>query len=91
MKHFFVTGTDTEIGKTTVSAGLVRALQRDGSKVAGMKPVAAGFVEVNGQWINEDVERLRRASNIPLSDPIYVTTSSDCAKNLVIVRFKKTR
>ncbi len=30
-------------------------------------------------------------SNIPLSDPIYVTTSSDCAKNLVIVRFKKTR
>ena len=30
-------------------------------------------------------------SNIPLSDPIYVTTSADCTKNLVIVRFKKTR
>jgi len=29
--------------------------------------------------------------NIPLSDPIYVTTSSDCTKNLVLVRFKKTR
>ncbi len=68
MKHFFVTGTDTEIGKTTVSAGLVRALQRDGSKVAGMKPVAAGFIEQDSQWINEDVERLRRASNVPLSD-----------------------
>jgi hypothetical protein len=28
-------------------------------------------------------------SNIPLSDPIYITTSSDCSKNLVLVRFKK--
>jgi dethiobiotin synthetase len=68
VKHLFITGTDTEIGKTIVSAGLVRALQRDGSRVAGMKPVAAGFTEQNGQWINEDVERLRRASNIALAD-----------------------
>ena len=30
-------------------------------------------------------------SNLPLSDPIYVTTSTDCSKNLVLVRFKKTR
>jgi len=30
-------------------------------------------------------------SNLPLSDPIYVTTSADCKKNLVLVRFKKTR
>jgi hypothetical protein len=30
-------------------------------------------------------------SNLPLSDPIYVTTSADCTKNLVLVRFRKTR
>jgi hypothetical protein len=30
-------------------------------------------------------------SNIPLSAPVYVTTSSDCSKNLVLVRFKKNR
>jgi len=29
--------------------------------------------------------------NIPLSDPVYITTSSDCTKNLVLVRFKKNR
>lgn len=29
--------------------------------------------------------------NIPLSDPIYITTSSDCSKNLVLVRFRKNR
>ena len=30
-------------------------------------------------------------SNLPLSDPIYLTTSADCTKNLSLVRFKKTR
>ena len=30
-------------------------------------------------------------SNLPLSDPIYLTTSADCTKNLVLVRFRKTR
>jgi hypothetical protein len=30
-------------------------------------------------------------SNLPLSDPIQITTSSDCSKNLVIVRFKRNR
>lgn len=29
--------------------------------------------------------------NIPLSDPVYITTSADCSKNLVLVRFKKNR
>jgi hypothetical protein len=29
--------------------------------------------------------------NIPLSDPVYITTSGDCSKNLVLVRFKKNR
>lgn len=29
--------------------------------------------------------------NIPLSDPFYISTSSDCTKNLVLVRFKKNR
>jgi hypothetical protein len=30
-------------------------------------------------------------NSVPLSDKIYVSTSTDCAKNLVLVRFKKTR
>lgn len=38
----FITGTDTEIGKTYVACGLLRALRRAGHRVAPFKPVAAG-------------------------------------------------
>jgi len=40
--NIFIAGTDTEIGKTTVTCGLLNALTQRGCRVAGMKPVAAG-------------------------------------------------
>lgn len=57
---YFVTGTDTGVGKTTVSCALLRAFAAQGKKVVGMKPVAAG--SENGRW--HDVEQLIAASNI---------------------------
>ncbi len=42
MRGFFITGTDTDCGKTTISLGLMAALQRRGLRVLGMKPVATG-------------------------------------------------
>ena len=42
MSGVFVTGTDTDCGKTLVSLGLMAALQAKGLKVLGMKPVASG-------------------------------------------------
>lgn len=60
---FFVTGTDTGIGKTTVSCGLLHAFAAQGKKVIGMKPVASG--SENGQWM--DVEHLLAASNVRVS------------------------
>ena len=41
-KRYFITGTDTEIGKTTVAAGLLHAARARGLTTAGVKPVAAG-------------------------------------------------
>ena len=55
---YFVTGTDTEIGKTLVAAALVHGLARQGVRVAAMKPVAAGTVQIQGQRHNEDVDIL---------------------------------
>lgn len=60
---FFVTGTDTGIGKTTVSCALLHAFAAQGNKVAGMKPIAAG--SENGKW--PDVELLFAASNISIT------------------------
>ncbi|MBY0475900.1 MAG: dethiobiotin synthase [Nitrosomonas sp.] len=60
---FFVTGTDTGIGKTTVSCALLHAFAAQGNKVVGMKPIAAG--SENGKW--PDVEQLFAASNISIT------------------------
>ncbi|MEO6319773.1 MAG: dethiobiotin synthase [Polaromonas sp.] len=58
----FVTGTDTGVGKTRVSAALLHALSAHHSRVVGMKPVAAGTELINGVLGNEDVVALRAAS-----------------------------
>lgn len=63
-RSFFVTGTDTGVGKTFVCAALLHALARRHARVVGMKPVAAGLVQVDGQWLSEDVLALRAASTV---------------------------
>jgi dethiobiotin synthetase len=59
---FFVTGTDTEVGKTLVAGALIIKLQSMGIKAIGYKPVVAGMHEVDGNLINEDIETLLMAS-----------------------------
>lgn len=61
---YFITGTDTGVGKTELACGLIRAYARRGFKVAAMKPVAAGARAVSRELRNGDVERLREAANV---------------------------
>jgi dethiobiotin synthetase len=61
-KGFFITGTDTEVGKTLIAGALILQLQSKGMKAVGYKPVAAGLREVNGNLINEDVQTLLMVS-----------------------------
>jgi dethiobiotin synthetase len=68
VRGFFVTGTDTEIGKTAISAGLTHALSQAGLKVAPIKPLAAGQDFIDGRWVNEDVQRLVAATTLVLTD-----------------------
>lgn len=58
----FVTGTDTEIGKTHSTAALLRGLRAIGRRVQGMKPVASGCTLVGGVWRNEDAVALMAAA-----------------------------
>lgn len=60
----FVTGTDTGVGKTLASAGLLHALARHHARVVGMKPIAAGAEWHHGHFANEDAIALRAASTI---------------------------
>jgi dethiobiotin synthetase len=58
---YFITGTDTNVGKTLVSCALLHGFAGQGLRVVGMKPVAAGCDE---QDMNEDVRQLLAASNV---------------------------
>lgn len=62
MNGLFVTGTDTEVGKTVVTAGLAWALKERGVDVGVMKPIATGCRRINGGLLSEDAQRLIRAS-----------------------------
>jgi dethiobiotin synthetase len=62
----FVTGTDTEIGKTLTSAAMLHALAGLGVRACGMKPVAAGAVLRDGQWHNDDADMLAAASSMSM-------------------------
>lgn len=61
---FFITGTDTEVGKTHVTCLLLKQYAEQGLKVIGMKPIAAGCELVDGEWVNEDVQKLIASSNV---------------------------
>lgn len=67
---FFVTGTDTEVGKTLVSAALLLKLQKHHTSVIGYKPVVAGIRLIDGQLQNEDLMTLALASNHPATKEI---------------------
>jgi dethiobiotin synthetase len=69
---YFITGTDTEIGKTLVSSAMLHALVQHGLRVAAMKPVAAGAELRDGVWHNDDADRLADTANVAL--PTALTT-----------------
>lgn len=60
----FITGTDTGVGKTMAACALLRNCVAEGHLAVGMKPVAAGAVRTPEGWLNDDVARLRAASNV---------------------------
>ena len=64
----FVTGTDTEVGKTLVSGALILKLREQGINAIGFKPVVAGtYQDGKDKTLNEDLETLRIASNLDSS------------------------
>ena len=61
---YFITGTDTDVGKTYIASTLVKHFCQQGLQAVGMKPVAAGAELVNGRLLNSDVIELIQASNV---------------------------
>lgn len=77
IKKFFITGTDTNVGKTTISGILLKKATNCGYKTAGYKPISSGIKKYKNivsniinnkyQFINEDAYILRKNSSVDLS------------------------
>ena len=88
MKSFFVTGTDTDVGKTCVCAAIAKHLRDDGVDVGVMKPFASGHKETFDS-VSRDVEILMKYSgakdSVDLVNPYYFeipTSPYDACKQL---------
>lgn len=66
---FFITGTDTGVGKTTVSCALLAAANAKGLSTLALKPIAAGCEKTAEGWRNEDALALMSVMSEPLSYP----------------------
>ena len=88
MKSLFVTGTDTDIGKTCISAGITLALKKAGVNVGVMKPFMCGTKQKT-DFLYDDVTTLTNAANVTdlreLINPFFFPISASpytAAKNL---------
>ena len=92
-RGFFVTGTDTGVGKSLIACALLHAFAGKGRRAVGMKPVAAGAELKDGIWVNDDVEALIAASNVQaprewvnpycFAPPIAPHIAAEESKNLI--------
>jgi len=65
MPAFFLTGTDTDVGKTSTAVALLSAAAAQGCSTLGLKPVAAGCEHTPDGWRNADALALMAASTVP--------------------------
>ena len=65
-KRFFVTGTDTDAGKTFVTVLMLEALKQRGLSTLALKPLAAGCEQVDGELRNDDALKLQAAMTVAL-------------------------
>ncbi|MEO0368941.1 MAG: ATP-dependent dethiobiotin synthetase BioD [Pseudomonadota bacterium] len=64
MKNYFVTGTDTEVGKSFITAAMLAKLATQNLKTIGFKPIAAGCEMTPDGLRNEDGLLLQQASSV---------------------------
>ncbi|KFM20535.1 ATP-dependent dethiobiotin synthetase BioD protein [Marine Group I thaumarchaeote SCGC AAA799-D07] len=91
MRSLFVTGTDTDIGKTCITAAIAFALKKSGINVGVMKPFLCGVNQETGS-LSDDVSILTKAANVndppelvnpffsPISASPYTAAKNSCTK-----------
>lgn len=88
MKSYFITGTDTGVGKTVITAAIAASLKKRGVDVGVMKPIASGFAQRTG-FKSSDVALLHESADVidreETINPIFLPLPAspyDAAKSL---------
>ncbi|MBC6429195.1 MAG: dethiobiotin synthase [Cellvibrionales bacterium] len=68
-RGYFITGTDTEVGKTHVAVALIHHLKKQGLRVSALKPVASGSIQTATGPASPDAQQLQAAANLKLDSP----------------------
>jgi dethiobiotin synthetase len=91
IKGIFITGTNTEVGKTVVARAVVRALVKRGLDVAAVKPVESGADKVDGRLVPADAAALLKASgrNVDIEDTCVYCFEDPVSPHLAAVRAGK--
>jgi dethiobiotin synthetase len=72
MKGFFITATDTGVGKTVITAAVVKVIASLGLKTGAMKPVESGCIKRGGRLVPQDGAFLKRLSG--MKEPLQSIT-----------------
>ena len=78
-KRYFITGTDTDAGKTMVACALLAKARSQGLSTAAVKPVAAGCINTQAGLRNDDAEQLLAQCSLPLYSATLQCVSSAVA------------
>ena len=63
MNIFFISGTDTNVGKTEITCALMRVISNQDKIVVGMKPISAGVEKIREGYLNKDVDKIMNAAS----------------------------
>jgi dethiobiotin synthetase len=69
--NIFITGTDTNVGKTIVTAGLAASLKSRGASVAVLKPIQTGSVQKNNKLVSPDLEFVKSVNHEIITHASY--------------------
>ena len=74
----FITGTDTEVGKTVLTSALLTAARARGWSAVPMKPVQTGASKCNGRWRSPDVDFCLRMARLDIDPETYRDVAPFC-------------
>lgn len=92
MHSWFITGTDTDVGKTYVGNLLMQSLKVRGITALGYKPVSAGCDQVNGELVNDDAKQYQQNSafSVTLSEVNPVAFVPPIAPHIAAAKAEQT-